>query len=230
MMIKSIYKGKHSKKEMENRRGLFLTSVISKLFEKIKLDNGQRDMVETKLSIFQTGGVKGKSPIDNKMVLNATIDYNNYINSETFVFFADAYKCFDKIDLKTSLIDLYEILGAKEAKLLYNMNKKANITIKTPVGETRPITVHEITKQGTLYGPVLCNINTDKVNKIGTKNVSTIGPDIACESSIYVDDIEHAGSHIGIIERAAQNCQHMEDQRKFTFNNKVKKTAFMIRS
>ena len=86
----------------------------------------------------------------------------------------------------------------------------------------------EISKQGTLYGPVLCNINTDKVNKIGTRNISTIGPKIECESSIYVDDIEHAGSHINIIERAAQNCVHMEDQRKFIFNNKVEKTAFMI--
>jgi hypothetical protein len=227
MIIKSIYKGKNSKKEMDNRRGLFITSVVSKLFEKTKL-NTQRNTIENKLSKFQTGGVQGKSPIDNKMVLNATIDYNNLIKRETYVLFADAYKCFDKIDLKTSLIDLYEILGPQEAKLLYNMNKRAKITIKTPVGETKPISVEEITKQGTLYGPILCNINTDKVNKIGTKNISTIGPEIECESSIYVDDIEHAGSHINIIERAAQNCGSMEDLRKFTFNNKVEKTAFMI--
>ena len=38
MIIKSIYKGKKSKKEMNNRRGLFLTSVICKLFERTKLD------------------------------------------------------------------------------------------------------------------------------------------------------------------------------------------------
>ena len=50
------------------------------------------------------------------MVFNATIDYNNFINSETYVFFADAYKCFDKLDLKTSLIDLYEILGEHEVE------------------------------------------------------------------------------------------------------------------
>ena len=34
MKIKSIYKGKNSRKEMNNRKGLFITSVISKLFEK----------------------------------------------------------------------------------------------------------------------------------------------------------------------------------------------------
>ena len=227
MIIKSIYKGKNSRKEMDNRRGLFITSVISKLFEKVKLSK-HRSIVESKLSKFQTGGVKGKSPIDNKMVLNATIDYNNFINSETYIFFADAYKCFDKLDLKTCLIDLYEMLGAQEAKLLYQMNKEAKITIKTPVGNTQVIKVEEITKQGTLYGPILCNINTDKVNKIGTKNINTIGPKISCESSIYVDDIEHAGSHVKTIERAAENCVAMEDLRKFIFNNKTEKTAFMI--
>ena len=125
---------------MDNRRGLFLTSVICKMFERTKLDT-QRCIIEAYLSPFQTGGVQGKSPIDNKMVLNATIDYNNFINAETYIFFADAHKCFDKLDLKTSLIDLYEVLGAQEAKLMYNLNKKARITIKTPVGETNPIEV-----------------------------------------------------------------------------------------
>ena len=227
MKIKSIYKGKNCRKEMTNRRGLFITSVISKLFEKTKLST-QRDIIEAKMSKFQTGGVQGKSTIDNKMVLNSVIDYNNLINSETYIFFADAHKCFDKLDLKTSIIDLHEMLGPHEAKLLYQLNKKANIVIQTPVGETDKIEVNEITKQGTLYGPILCDINTDKVNKVGTKNISTIGPNIKCEASIYVDDIEQAGSHVNIVERTAKNCVAMEDQRKFTFNNEVEKTAFMI--
>ena len=227
MIIKSIYKGKKSKKEMNNRRGLFLTSVICKLFERTKLDK-DRDIIESKLSKFQNGGVQGKSPIDNKMILNATVDYNNFINCETYVFFADAHKCFDKLDLKTCLIDLYEILGAQETKLMYELNKKARIVVRTPVGETKPVEVHEIVKQGTLYGPILCDINTDKVNMVGSKIVSTIGPNIRCEASIYVDDIEQAGSHINIIEGTARNCGTMEDVRKYTFNNEVDKTAFLI--
>ena len=43
-----------------------MTSVISKLFEKVKLSK-QRDITESKLRKFQTGGVQGKAPIDNKM-------------------------------------------------------------------------------------------------------------------------------------------------------------------
>ena len=226
--IKSIYKGKGSKKEMDNRRGIFITNSMSKLFENVKLSK-QRETIENNISKFQTGGIKGKSTIDNIMVLNATIDYNNLINKETYyVLFADAYKCFDKLDLRTCVADMYEILGAREAKLIYELNKKANIVIKTPVGDTESIQVKEITKQGTLYGPVLCDVNTDKINKIGTKTISTIGPSTQSEALIYVDDIQHAGSNIRTIEQTASNCAMMETTRKFIFNNKVDKTAFIV--
>jgi hypothetical protein len=54
------------------------------------------------------------------------------------------------------------MLGAHEAKLLYEMNKKAKITIKTPVGNTQAIEVEEITKQGTLSTQI-------KSTKLGQK-------------------------------------------------------------
>ena len=72
-----------------------------------------------------------------------------------------------------------------------------------------------------MYGPILCN-------KVGLKSITTIGPNIECESSIFVDDIEQAGSHIDNIETAAANCSIMETTRKFTFNNETDKTAFMV--
>ena len=37
LIVKSIYKNKGKRNDMENRRGLFISSIISKLYEKIKL-------------------------------------------------------------------------------------------------------------------------------------------------------------------------------------------------
>ena len=227
IIVKSIYKGKKSKKEMENRRGIFLTNTISKLFEKVKQD-AQRDMIEEGISRYQTGGIRDRSKDDNTMTLNAVIDYNNFIGSETYVLFADAYKCFDKLDLKTSIIDLKDILGDREAILQYNMNKKSSIVIDTPVGRSKEVEIGETVKQGTLSGPILCDINTDKVNRSGEKSITTIGPNVRVEALVYVDDIQQAGSHITTIEKAANNCAIMETSRGFTFNNKPDKTAFMI--
>ena len=227
MIINSIYKGKKNKKSMENRRGLFLTNVISKLFEKAKLQR-QRNIIESAISPFQNGGIQHRSRADNQMILNATIDYNNLLDCETYIFFADAYKCFDKLDLKTCIIDLYKITGSQDAKLKYNLNRRSKITIKTPVGVTDQIEVGEIVKQGTLNGPILCNISTDKVNKVGRKSTTTIGPNINCEASIFVDDIQQAGSQTHNIETAANNCAVMEITRKVTFNVGTDKTAFLI--
>ena len=63
--------------------------------------------------------------------------------------FADAYKCFDKLDLKTCICDIYQIVGAHDARLIYELNKKADIIMQTPIGNTRSIQVREIVKQGT---------------------------------------------------------------------------------
>ena len=65
---------------MENRRGLFITNVIGKLFEKVKLID-QREVIEEKISKYQTGGIKGKSTADNIMVLNAIIETVKHTSS-----------------------------------------------------------------------------------------------------------------------------------------------------
>ena len=52
------------------------------------------------------------------------------------------------------------------------MNKESNIVIETPVGMTDRITVHEIMKQGTKFGPKLCSVATEKSNGIG-EEIST---------------------------------------------------------
>ena len=84
MIINSIYEGKKNKKSMENRRGLFLTNVISKQFENVNLQR-QRTIIEGGISQYQNGGMQGRSRADNQMLLNATIDYNNLLNCEMHI-------------------------------------------------------------------------------------------------------------------------------------------------
>ena len=57
--IKNIYKGKGSKKEINNYRGLILNSHISKLFEKI-IESKEQDALQN-MSEYQCGARKGKS-------------------------------------------------------------------------------------------------------------------------------------------------------------------------
>ena len=134
------------------------------------LDNNNKKLREG-ISKYQCGGTKGRSTVDHLMTLNAIIDYNKTINSETYILFADAQKCFDKLNLKNCIIDIYKIIGAKEAMRIYKLNEVGRAVIKTPVGEVGPIDADGIVRQGTLLGPKLCCANTDCVNKILDKNV-----------------------------------------------------------
>ena len=214
---------------MEKRRGLFISSIISKLYEKIKLIRNT-DNINKGISKYQCGGAKGKSTIDRIMTLNETIGYNKYINMETFVIFADAYKCFDKLNLKNCIIDLYKMVGAKEAMDIYRLDRIGNATISIPIGNVGPVKANEIVRLGTIISPKLCCINTDKINNIGRKCITNIGPNIRVEMLTYVDDITYANSNLLQIKKAVANLRCMEKCKGFTFNNEKNKTELMIRN
>ena len=227
LIIKSIYKNKGKRNDMENRRGLFITSLISKLYERIKL-NKNNERINKGISKYQCGGSKGKSTIDHIMTLNEIINYNKYLNKETHVLFADAYKCFDKLKLKNCIIDLYKIVGAKEAMEVYRLNKIGKASIDTPIGIIGPIKANKIVRQGTIMGPKLCCINTDKINNIGRKCITSIGPNVKVEMLTYVDDISYASSNVEQIKKAVSNLRAMERYKGFTFNIGKNKTEMMI--
>ena len=73
-------------------------------------------------------------------------------------------------------MDLYKVVGAKEAMNVYRLNKEGKAMLKTPVGEVGPIKADQIVRQGTILGPKLCCLNTDKVNTTEKKCITYIGP------------------------------------------------------
>ena len=226
-MIKSIYKNKGKRSDMENRRGLFITSVIGKLYEKIKLTKYSNKINEN-ISKYQCGGSTGKSTVDHIMTLNAIIDYHKYINVESYILFADAYKCFDKLNLKNCIIDIYKAIGASEAMQIYRINKQGKATINTPIGNIGPVEANEIVRQGTIMAPKLCCINTDKINSIGRKCINNIGVNVKTKMLTYVDDINYATSNIEQLKKAVANLRCMERTKGYTFNIGTTKTAILI--
>ena len=162
MIINSIHK-KGSIFDMNNKRGLFLTNILSKVFEKVL----SKKIGDIEYDELQNGGRKGRSPVDNWMILMAVRDHNRNVNQNTYIYFADLMKCFDRLWLKDCVVDLWKAgVREKEARLVYLMNKEARIWIKTPVGITDEIKIEEVVKQGTIFGPKLCCVATGAINKI----------------------------------------------------------------
>ena len=78
------------------------------------------------------------------------------------------------------------------------MNSKAIATIDTQVGYTNEITLHNTVRQGTIMGPMLCIVETDKINKIGERCYTTYGSEIRINNLLCVDDIVVVGNPIAI--------------------------------
>jgi hypothetical protein len=105
MTIKSIHK-KGPKTKMTNKRGLFLTNIVSKIFERVVKGRNKESFREG-LSPNQTGGVSKRSGIDNLFTVLAIVERNKFLNKTTYLTFADVQKCFDSLWLEDGIKDLW---------------------------------------------------------------------------------------------------------------------------
>ena len=69
---------------------------------------------------MQTAGKKNRSTVDNIIIINAIIEKQRQSHKNTYLFFADAEKCFDKLQLKDCLIGMEEIEQKSRNNSRYN--------------------------------------------------------------------------------------------------------------
>ena len=216
MIIKSIHK-KGEKEDLTNKRGLFLTNIISKFFEKT-IDQS----CAVKFDRHQNGGQKRRGPADNWIILHAQIDESKRLRKPLYLFFADLVKCFDRLWLKDCLNDLYDCgMRERELGLIYKLNQKALFRVATPAGLTEEVEVEEIVKQGTVYGPKLCCASTGKINQ-GLDEIEVIYPNVSIQAMTYMDDIEGGGS-AKFVKAVMENCRMKEIEKLWEFSEKKSK-------
>ena len=211
MKIKSLFKDTTNR--INNTRGLFLTSVVSKAKEKtIKNRN------DIQSSPFQCGGKKGVAVADHTLVLLEMINRNRYLGSDTYLVFIDMTKCFDKLWLEDGVLELWRAgLDATDARIILEMNRKARAVIETPVGKTEEIVLDNVCKQGTVFAVQIGCKTMERVNGIRTRAVTCFGPHLNIESLTYVDDIAGGGNK-ETVETTITNCSALEEKKKASVN------------
>ena len=78
------------------------------------------------MSEMQAAGRKEKSAKDNLIIMNTIIETQRAPKVNTYMFFADAVKCFEKLlvkwqSIRNVLLSLYDL---NTLKTLYEMNKE----------------------------------------------------------------------------------------------------------
>ena len=177
---------------------IFLVN-ISEVYELVKITQNEKN--NSKMSEMQTAERKEMSPMDNSIKMNTIIENQRAQKLNTCIFFADAVKCFDKLWLKDCLLEMYNLgYDPNTLKILYEMSKETDIIIRTPVGNTDNIQVKEVVKQGTIFGPIMCFIETFTVNSIG-EEIKYRYDKINIRMPVFMDDIattcksEHIRKH-----------------------------------
>ncbi len=224
IMIRALNKTSNTTK-MELKRGIFITNCISKIFEKI-IKNRNKESIDRYISPFQTGDKKNRSGLDTIMLTNATITKNRRLGKNTYLLFGDAVKCFDKLWLRSCILELYRAgVDVSDIFFIYCLNKKSNVMIKTSVGDTDYIEIGETVKQGSILGPTIACLETDAVNRMEGDHVTMYSNGIGIGVPVHVDDISKSGDPVDI-NITAEKMNTMENFKKFSFG--LKKTKWMV--
>ena len=72
--IQTLTKKRGSFRKLENYRGIFLVPILSIIFEKF-LKNRISQHLQENMPIFQSGGMKGKSVVDNLFITRGLINH-----------------------------------------------------------------------------------------------------------------------------------------------------------
>ena len=186
VIVTTIFKNKGTKKNPKYYRGVFLACVLYKIFEKIIKQRIKMNL--EKIDLSQAGGRNNKSPADSVFILNAVKDHALYLNCPLYITFYDYTTCFDSLWLEDSMISLWN-LGIQDRlfNLIYLMNEKCNIVVRTAHGTTSSIDCPKIVKQGTVLSGNLCTASTGELhNNLDFCGVTINSTNIS--ASLFVDD------------------------------------------
>ena len=130
--ITTIYKCKSSQKELANHRGIFPTSVISKISERLICLRIEPNM--DKRSKLQAGSRKNRSVVEQLFIMRSLTDHAKYTKSSLYITFYDFKQCFDKLDLDNSILTLWKLgVETEMLPLIRKLNSQAEVSVKTPM-------------------------------------------------------------------------------------------------
>ena len=197
VIITTLFKNKGSRKYLKNHRGIFLTSIFSKVMEKLIKSRIQENLQH--ITPFQCGATLNHSTADCMFMVNSLIDHAKYLKSPLYLTLYDYSTCFDSLWLEDTMLSLWD-LGVQDDifPLIYKMNELCNIKIRTPHGTSQPFTCERIVKQGAVLSTSLCGSSTSQLTK-ELEHLPECGANILdaqIKAVLFVDDTITANTDI----------------------------------
>ena len=152
---------------MKNDKGIFLVTIHRSILLKL-IYNDKSQEIDSNLSDSQVGARKGKNIRNHIWVLNSITNdvLRNKKREPIDIQILDYQQCFDSLWLSECLNDMFRAgFDCDKLPLLEELNKKANIKVKTPVGISEEGEIKNVVMQGDVFGPLFCSVTVDTIGK-----------------------------------------------------------------
>ena len=163
--IVTIFKGKGSRSDLINDRGIFLLNILRTIKDKL-IHEDIKDVLDKNMSDSQVGSRKEKGIRNHLFIAHSVINHAKQTKSNIDITLYDLRQCFDGLWLEECLNDLYEN-GIKDDKLnmIFRGNQNNNVSVKLPIGESERVPIKNVVTQGGPLGVSLCSVTVDTIGK-----------------------------------------------------------------
>ena len=187
-----IYKGKGSRNDLNNYRGIFLLEVGGKIMARV-IVNRLIPIVEREIDEWQFGFRSGRGTQHAICIIRKIQEEARYRNQDVYVIFIDLEKAFDSVP-RNVLWTCLKKLGINGRTL--SMITQFHEGFKGLIGE-HEFTMFKGVRQGCVLGPILFNIVFDRALKLAEANGMTGGVQLRNEDGTelkinhlaYADDL-----------------------------------------
>ena len=189
--VTSIYKNKGDRNDFDSHRGVFRTTVLRNIMDRlIYIDEYQN--VDENLTDCNVGCRKKRNIRDNLFVINSISNAcRRGVDEACDICVYDIKKCFDSLWLAECVNDLYDA-GLKTDKLclLFYSNLNAKVAIKTSQRISERFDM-----QGTVWVRLMCSCTMDKLGKQAYSDPNMMynyGQEVSVPPLEMVDDVIQA--------------------------------------
>ena len=216
VIIVTLYKHKGSRKMLQYYRGIFLTSFLSKVME--KLIKKRINVQLLKINPLQGGGRQNKSPSDSLFIVRSFMNHANYLRSPLYLTLYDYQTCFDSLWLEDCLVSLWNLgVDDEMLPLIYKLNEDCQVEIKTPYGKTETFQCPRIVKQGTVLGGSLCGSATAELcDDIKLGGASLLSEKVC--AVLFVDDTTTLNVTFNDVLKCHQIVIHLSAKKRLKLN------------
>ena len=225
--IIQLFKGKGNRDELGNYRNIHTKVDVRKLFGDIVTDE-MKEKVKDNVSKFQIWAMQGHRAQEHLFSLKSVIGYYNKRGKGLILSLYDISKYFDRENLRDCMGELHKAnVRGKLYRLIFNLNKETEVSVKTPVGSTEFTDVGETLGQGTNEGAIISSINLyGGISEAFEDSDGLKYEDLELSPCLFQDDISKLSENIESVKDGNRRIEKMAESKLLDFN--LDKTCIII--